>query len=121
MERNIPASVANGDPYLERVEDHVCKLELIRDSAMKNNDDKTAIAASREVRGGYEILGKATHKFQPMFGPAEQGPLFVLPSTAELRFTINQERDTEINRQREIRNVTPSALPEGESGGSSED
>ena len=76
--------------FIERVEDHTLKMEMVRDSAIRRNDNKEAIAAAREVRGAYEVLGKATGEFQPMFGPAEHRPLFVLPEGARISVTVNQ-------------------------------
>jgi hypothetical protein len=47
------ATTDRSSPFVERIEDHVTKMELLRDSAIRNNDDKVAIAAAREVRGAY--------------------------------------------------------------------
>jgi len=106
IERNLAVVPAEDrSPFIARVEDHTFKMELVRDSAIRRNDDKTAIAAAREVRGAYEVLGKANGGFQPMFGPAEHRPLFVLPSTAHIHIDSGPCRLCEAQ---ELRNVTPS-------------
>jgi hypothetical protein len=114
IERNM-SLVPNDDPFIERVEDHATKMEMIRDSAMKNNDDKTAIAAGREVRGAYEVLGKATAKFQPIFGIREQQPMFILPEGAHIAVTVNQQNNT-IARDVTPRAIETKALPDIVSG-----
>jgi hypothetical protein len=120
IERNLPV-VSSGDPFVERLEDHATKMEMIRDAAMRNNDDKTAIAAGREVRGAYEVWGKAENKFQPMFGSRDQQPppMFIMQSGAHIAVTVNHPITTSAmckDDQPEIRNITPTETDKGTDG-----
>jgi len=113
IQRNVSVtSPDEASPFIARVEDHATKMELIRDSAMKNNDDKTAIAAGREVRGAYEVLGKATGAFQSMFGEAGSQAMFMLPPGTHVAVTVNTS--TSPREVEPERNVTPSPQPTDE-------
>jgi hypothetical protein len=121
VQRRTPGSTQQS-PFIRRVDDHTAKMEMLRDEAIKNGDDRTAVMVAREVKNGLELFGRATGELADKSQPAQQGPLFMLAPGVQVNVHIGKppaQRAVETGEVIEIEPTqdVPKQLNEGESDG----
>jgi hypothetical protein len=105
--------VVLADTLLSQVKALISKASGILARAEASGDDRCALQACREVRETLHLLGKITGEIEPERAAPRLTPMFILPESANLSFSFNQQNNL-IQPPREVSTSKfPAKLPLG--------